>query len=228
IYPLMQLWGFSTKEYHIPTPEELAEYLPLADASKIEFDGQSVRLAEGQAIDFGGIAKGYAAQRAIEIFQSYGVVSGMVSLGGNIQVLGAKPGGADWRIGIRDPEGSQGAVLAVVPVQDRALVTSGGYERYFEENGETYIHILDPRTGCPAETDLLSVTVVAADGMLADGLSTSLFIMGSTAAVDYWRAEGCAFDMVLVTADRSVLVTEGISGGLQSEAAVQILYPMAG
>lgn len=227
IYPLMRLWGFTTKEYHVPTAEELAEYLPLTDASKVKFDGQSVKLAEGQEIDFGGIAKGYAAQRAIEIFQSYGVVSGMVSLGGNIQVLGTKPDGTDWRIGIQDPDAPQGTVLAVAPVRDRALVTSGGYERYFEEDGETYIHILDPRTGCPAETDLLSVTVSAADGTLADGLSTSLFIMGSTAAVDYWRAEGCTFDMVLVTAGRDVLATEGISGGLQSEAAVQILYPIA-
>ncbi len=223
VYPLMRLWGFPTQEYHVPTETELAETLPLADSSKTRFDGQTLRLAEGQAVDFGGIAKGYAAQRVIEIFQSYGVSSGNISLGGNVQVLGSKPDGSDWRIGIQDPGGLQGSILAVVPVQDRALVTSGGYERFFVEDGKTYIHILDPRTGCPAETDLLSATVVASDGMLADALSTSLFIMGSQDAARYWRENGCTFDMILVTKNREILVTERISGSLETQAQVQVL-----
>lgn len=225
IYPLMELWGFSTRDYHVPAPAELAEKLPLADFSRVRFDGQTVHLAEGQALDFGGIAKGYAAQRVCEIFQSCGVDSGNISLGGNVQVLGTKPDGTDWRIGIQDPGGVQGTILAVLPVQDRALVTSGGYERYFEEDGKTYIHILDPRTGCPAETDLLSVTIVSSDGMLADALSTALFIMGSQAAADYWRGQGCTFDMVLVTEDLEIWATENISASLETQAPVRVLAP---
>ncbi|MDE7245818.1 MAG: FAD:protein FMN transferase [Oscillospiraceae bacterium] len=223
VYPLMELWGFPTKAYHVPTEQELAAALPLADMSRVQFDGQTLTMAEGQRIDFGGIAKGYAAQRAMEIFQSCGVKSGMVYLGGNIQVLGTKPDGTDWRIGIQDPEGESGAVMAVLPVRDKAVVTSGGYERYFVEDGKTYIHILDPRTGCPAESDLLSVTVIAEDGTLADALSTSLFIMGREGAAEYWRESGGAFDMVLVVKDQPLYVTEGVSVSLETETDVKVI-----
>ena len=105
-------------------------------------------------------------------------------------------------------------VLAVLNVTDRAVITSGGYERYFEEDGKTYIHILDPRTGYPADNDLASVTVVSGDGTLADALSTSLYIMGYEGAVEYWRAHREAFDMVLVTEKGETRVTEGISRDL--------------
>ena len=107
-----------------------------------------------------------------------------------------------------------GEVLAVLNVTDRAVITSGGYERYFEEDGKTYIHILDPRTGYPADNDLASVTVVSGDGTLADALSTSLYIMGYEGAVEYWRAHREAFDMVLVTEKGEIRVTEGISRDL--------------
>ena len=217
IYPLMELWGFPTKAYHVPTESELAAVLPLVDAAGVQFDGRTLLLAEGQRMDFGGIAKGYASQRVIEIFRTYGVTSAMAYLGGNIQVLGTKPDGSSWRIGIQDPDGTTGAALAVLPVRDRAVVTSGGYERYFVEDGKTYIHILDPRTGCPAESDLLSVTVVAEDGTLADALSTSLFIMGRKGAEEYWRKSGGAFDMVLVAEDRTLYVTEGIGGSIEAK-----------
>ena len=129
IYPLMRLWGFTTGEYHVPTAAELAEALPLVDASLVRFDGSTLALSEGQQIDFGGIAKGYASSRIMDIFREYGVTSGMVSLGGNIHVLGKKPDGSPWRIGVQDPSASQGTPLAVVEVEDRAVVTSGGYER---------------------------------------------------------------------------------------------------
>lgn len=220
IYPLVKLWGFPAEEYHIPTDAELAAVLPLVDSSKLAFDGNALRLEPGQAIDFGGVGKGYAAQRVMEIFREYGVKSGMVSLGGNVQVLGAKPDKSPWRIGVRDPEG--GGYFAVLSLEDKAAVTSGGYERYFEAGGRTYIHILDPRTGRPAESDLLSVTVVSRDGAKADALSTALFLMGREKAVSFWQ-NGGGYDMILVAADWRVFVTEGLWGVFETDMPVEVL-----
>lgn len=217
IYPLMQLWGFPTQEYHVPLETELAEVLPLVDASKVRQSGAEVALAEGQKVDFGGIAKGYTSARMMEIFRSHGIASGMVSLGGNVQVIGRKPDGSRWQVGIQDPDGPQGSVIAGVEAEDQAVVTSGGYERYFEEDGNTYIHILDPRTGRPADGDLKSVTVVSADGTLADALSTSLYLMGSGDAVEYWEKHREDFEMVLITDQGELLVTQGLGGGFWSE-----------
>lgn len=227
IYPLMRLWGFPTGEYHVPTAEELQEVLPLVDASKVEVseDGTNrVSLGEGQQVDFGGIAKGYASRRVMEVYEEYGVTSGMVSLGGNVQVSGEKPDGSLWRVGIRDPEGAQGETLAVLEASDCAIVTSGGYERYFEEDGETYIHILNPKTGRPVKGDLASASVISDDGTLADALSTALYIMGREKAVDYWRRHEGEFEMILITNEGNIYVTEGIRGNFSSERDVTIVY----
>ena len=223
IYPLMRLWGFTTGEYHVPTAAELERVLPFVDASLVRFDGSTLTLSGGQQIDFGGVAKGYTSARIMEIFREYGVTSGMVSLGGNIQVLGKKPDGSPWRIGVQDPSASQGTPLAVVEVEDRAVVTSGGYERYFEQDGRTYIHILDPRTGYPAEPGLLSVTVISEDGTLADALSTALYVMGLEGAVSYWQESGGTFDMALLTTEGEIFVTAGISGSFSSSVPVSVL-----
>lgn len=228
IYPLMELWGFPTQEYHVPTEEELADVLPLVDASDVQCSGREVILGKGQKIDFGGIAKGYTSARIMEIFREHGIISGMVSLGGNVQVLGTKPDGSRWQIGIQDPDSMQGDVLAVLEAEDQAVVTSGGYERYFEEDGNTYIHILNPKTGRPAEEGLCSVTVVSEDGTLADALSTSLYIMGYEDAVEYWRAHRETFDMVLITEGGEICVTEGISGGFRSEEEYTVLRAESG
>lgn len=216
IYPLMELWGFSTREYHVPTKEELLETLPLVDGGTIWFDGERVELGEGQRIDFGGIAKGYTSALVMEVFRECGIESGMVTLGGNVQVLNRKTDGSKWQVAIRDPQNVEG-ILGVVGVENRAVITSGGYERYFEEDGNTYIHILDPRTGYPADGDLLSVTVISEDGMLADALSTSLYLMGSEGALAYWKEYGEVFDLVLVTEDGEIWITEGIEEDFRAE-----------
>ncbi len=216
IYPLMELWGFPSQEYHVPTREELLEVLSLVDASKIAFDGTYIKLLEGQRIDFGGIAKGYTSARVMDVFQEYGIHSGMVTLGGNVQVLNKKLDGSKWQVAIRDPE-HEGKILGVLGVENQAVITSGGYERYFKEDGETYIHILNPRTGYPADKDLISVTVISEDGMLADALSTSLYLMGREEAVSYWERYGEEFEMVLVTEKGEILVTEGICEEFETE-----------
>lgn len=224
IYPLMQLWGFPTGNYHVPTEEELKQTMSLVDSSEVILDGNHVTLGEKQKMDLGGIAKGYTSNRIMEIFQEYGVTSAMVSLGGNVQTLGKKPDGTDWQVGIQNPDNVQGDLLGAVAVQDQAVITSGGYERYFEENGQTYIHILDPRTGCPAESGLTSVTIVSSNGMLADALSTSLYIMGLDEAEAYWRIYADEFDMILMTDDGTVYVTEGIRDRFRTKGKMEVLY----
>ena len=233
VYPLMQLWGFPAGDYRVPTQEEISSTLSLVDAAQIQIEGAQVTLGEGQQVDLGGIAKGYASDRVMELYREYGVTSGMVSLGGNIETLGTKPDGTDWKIGIRNPEITSGSgsgtedVLLALEVENQAVITSGGYERYFEENGETYIHILDPRTGYPADSGLLSVTVVSENGMLADALSTSLYIMGEADAAEYWRIhgndEGNSFELVLVDTSGKVYATEGLRDKIEMRDAAQSL-----
>ena len=223
IYPLMQLWGFPTQEYHVPTESELQEALAKVDASQIVIDGDQVTLGTGQQMDLGGIAKGYTSARIMEIYREYGITSGMVSLGGNVQTLGTKPDGKDWKIGIQNPDGQQGSLLAALPVENKAVITSGGYERYFEEDGNTYIHILNPKTGYPADSGLVSVSIISENGMLADALSTSLYLMGEEKAAEYWRAHADAFDMILEDMDGILYVTEGISQEIQTDNTMIVL-----
>ena len=161
-------------------------------------------------VDLGGIAKGFTSDRVMELFSADGVTSGIISLGGNVQTLGTKPDGSLWRVGIQDPDDSSG-IIATIEVADKAVITSGGYQRYFEQDGTTYHHIIDPRTGMPADSGLTSVTIVSDDGTLADGLSTSLFIMGKEAALDYWRAHRDNFDVILVASDGSITISEGLA-----------------
>lgn len=221
VYPLMELWGFPSKAYRVPRAEEIAALLPLVDGSRIRVTDGEAALGEGQRVDLGGIAKGYASARVMEIFKARGVSSAMVTLGGNVQTMGERPEGGGWRIGVQDPLGGEDCP-AVIEVRDAAVVTSGGYQRYFEEDGKRYIHILDPRTGAPAESDLLSATVVSPDGTLADALSTAVFVMGLEDAAAYWRThEG--FELVLIAEDGAVYVTEGLEQAVQVPAGRTVL-----
>ncbi len=222
IYPLMALWGFTDGDYAVPDAEALAETLALCGSDRLTLADGVLTLGDGQGIDLGGIAKGYTSDRLMEIFAEYGLVSGCVSLGGNVQCYGTKPDGSLWRVGIADPDDPEDSLLGVLSVSDRAVITSGGYERYFvdEATGETFHHILDPSTGCPADSDLVSVTVVSADGLLADGLSTACYVMGLEASADYWRSCGDDFDLILVADDGTVYLTAPLEGSFETERTV--------
>ena len=211
IYPLMVKWGFTTQKYNVPSKNEISKLLKDVDSSKIIFDEKSgnIKLKENMKIDLGGIAKGYTSNRVMQIFKECGVKSGLVSLGGNVQALGTKTDGTAWQIAIENPDKSSD-YIGVVSVKDKAVITSGGYERYFEKNGKTYHHILDPETGYPAESGLKSVTIVSDDGTLADALSTSLFVMGKEKALDYWREHKNEFDTVLVEDNGDITITGGL------------------
>ena len=231
IYPVMNLWGFPTGNYHVPSDASIKDVLALVDGGKVDVQVQDSRkqviLGANQQIDLGGIAKGYTGEKLTKIFQKYGVTSALVSLGGNIQAIGAKPDGSSWRVGIRDPKGGQQDYVGVLSVKDEAVVTSGGYERYFEENGKVYIHIIDPREGYPADGDLLSVTIVSKDGTLADGMSTALYIMGFENASQFWRQHRKEFDVILITTDNKIYVSDNLKESFQSEQDWEVLEETA-
>ena len=210
IEPVMEAWGFTTQNYRVPEENALNELLSHVDYRQVQVDGNTVSIPDDVQIDLGGIAKGYTSDRMMQVFSENGVTSGIISLGGNVQALGLKPDGSRWRVAVQDPN-DEGENFAVVEIADEAVITSGGYQRYFEDNGRTYHHIIDPRTGTPADSDVISSTIISHDGTLADGLSTSLFIMGVDDALDYWRAHKEEFDAILMDKDGTVYVTEGIA-----------------
>ena len=213
IYPVMEAWGFPTQNFQVPSQETLDQLLPLTDAGNISYDKETRKISfgvEGMKIDLGGIAKGYTSSRIMDIYKDNGITSGLVNLGGNVQALGTKTDDTEDYLGI-------------LSVQDKAVITSGGYERYFEQDGVTYHHIIDPKTGYPAESGLVSVTIVSTDGTLADGLSTSLFIMGEEKAADFWREHKDEFDAILMSDDGTLYVTEGLENDFSTERTVEII-----
>ena len=209
IYPVVRAWGFTTGNYQVPEESTIQSLLPMVDYTKVEFDESTgkVSIPAGMTIDLGSIAKGYAGQQSAQYLRDNGVKSALLNLGGNVQTVGSKPDGSPWKVGIKDPNGD--TPMMVLSVTDQAVVTSGGYERYFEQDGQTYWHIMDPATGHPAQSGLCSVTIVGDDGGTCDGLSTSLFVMGLEKAADFWSSSD-DFEAVFVTDSGDVYITEGL------------------
>ncbi len=222
ILPLVELWGFGTDKAHVPSNGEISEAMSKLNYRGIEATDSSVRIPQGTKITLAAIAKGYTSQHLCELFKGMGVSSAIVSLGGNVQAVGVKPDGSKWRVAVQDPNDTA-KFLGTVEIADLAVVTSGGYQRYFEENGVSYHHILDPKTGRPAESGLSSVTIVCADGTLADALSTALFVLGEDGAIEYWRSYG-GFEAILVTNDGRVVVTEGLKSSFSLSGSYKLQY----
>lgn len=209
VYPVLRAWGFTTGEHAVPGGDEIAVLRPLVDYTRVSLQDGTAALPPGMEIDLGSVAKGYTGDVLASFLKDNGVTSALLDLGGNIQTVGAKPDGSLWRVAVRDPSG-EGSV-GVLEVENQAVVTSGGYERYFEQDGVRYWHILDPKTGAPARSGLASVTVVGESGLMCDALSTALFVMGREGALDHWRQHR-DFEAVLVSDDGSVTVTAGLEG----------------
>lgn len=208
ISPVITAWGFISGEYHIPTEEELADLLQNVDYEKVLLEETYVTLPDGMQLDLGAVGKGYTGDIIAELLKEQGVTSALLNIGGNIQMLGRKPDGSRWRLGIQNPFGE--GSLGVLESEDGAVVTSGNYERYFiGEDGKQYGHIVDPSTGYPAESGLASVSIIAKEGRLCDALSTAIYVMGLDEATKYWQENG-GFDMLLITDKNEVYLTEGI------------------
>ena len=209
IYPVLRAWGFTTDTKQVPSQEEIDALLEDVGHEKITLDGTLLTVPEGMELDLGAVGKGYAGDLAAEAVRARGIECAILSLGGNIQAVGSRPDGTDWRVGLRSPW--EDGTLGVLRVSDQAVVTSGGYENYFEDkDGNVYWHILDPETGYPAKSGLLSVTIICPQGRMGDALSTALFVMGPQKAEEYWRENG-DFEMILVTEEGEILITEGVA-----------------
>ena len=225
IYPLMELWGFTTKNYYVPKDNEIKPLLNHMDIDNIKIDERKNEVSfkdSNMKIDLGAIAKGYTSSKIIDIFKENNIKSGMVTLGGNVQVLGKKPDGSLWKVGIQNPIG-QDEYLGVLQTSDKAVITSGGYERNFTKNGKIYHHILDPSNGYPANNGLTSVTIISSDGTLADALSTSLFVMGKDKAIDFYKKSNYNFDFVLYTSDNKLIISDGIKDIFSSDLDIKVV-----
>lgn len=208
LYPVTRLWGFTTGEYRVPTQEELDALLSLTGSDKLTLSGKTASLAPGAQLDLGALVKGWAGSRAAAYLEERGdVACAILALGGNIQTFGTKPDGSPWQVGIQNPAGS--GVAGILSVTGTwAVVTSGGYQRYFEEDGVRYSHIIDPKTGYPVSNGLASVTVLCQDGLRADGLSTALTVMGLEKAAAFWR-EHRDFEAVFILDSGEIYATPG-------------------
>ena len=212
VYPVVRTWGFIDQAYRVPSPDEIAAAMEGVDYAAVTFEQTGdtcfAAVPDGMEISFGSVAKGAMSDAVVDTLRENGVTSAVISLGGNVQTLGLRPDGSDWTVAVQDPN-ETGTYLGTIAVGETAVVTSGSYQRYFEENGMVYHHIIDPATGYPAESGLLSATVVCPDGAMADCLSTAMFVLGEDGALDYWRTWG-GFELLLVTTDGRVVLTDGL------------------
>ena len=211
IAPLVKKWSINSSSPKVLSIEEVNTVKSLVDYKDILLceDSKSVMLArKDQEIDLGGIAKGYIADKIIELYKENGIKSGIINLGGNVKVLGKKADDLMWNIGIIKPEKHANENIAVVSVEDMSVVTSGAYERAFSYNGKMYHHIINPITGYPAETDLKSITVICKDSVHADALSTPLFIMGKYKAYEFMKSK--QISGIMVTDDDKIIITKDL------------------
>lgn len=213
VAPLVDLWGITSDDPHVPTQAEIDALLPLVGSEHIHWSGDDVTLDEGCSIDLGGIAKGYASDKAAAVLTEAGLSRACANLGGNVYVWSND--GQPWNVGIQDPDDPQGWVCTLA-LDDHFVVTSGGYQRYFVWDGTVYQHIINPKNGSAVGSDLTSVSIITRydpdkhEGTRADAYSTALYLKGEDEAIAFWREKG-DFDMVLVSPDGRVLYTPGLA-----------------
>ncbi|MBC5657007.1 FAD:protein FMN transferase [Clostridium sp. TF06-15AC] len=208
IYPVVQSWGFTTGNYRVPSESERESLLKSVDYRLVGLEADTASIEPGMMVDLGGVGKGFTGDEVVKTMKEDGVTSALFSLGGNIQTIGTKPDGEKWYVGIKDPESD--GYLGGVRVQDEAVITSGGYERYFtDDDGTIYWHIMDPSTGAPAHSGLISVTIIGPCGLRCDGLSTALFVMGREKAAAHWAAHQ-DYEAVLVDEGGTIWLTPGL------------------
>ena len=209
--PLVALWNIKDTGGYYPSTAEREEALSFVDYRDVHIrqDGQVMLAREGMRIDFGAIAKGYIADQVKALLVEKGVRSGLVDLGGNILLIGEKPGGEAFRVGARDPEAGPSDYFGVFTLRDKSLVSSGPYQRFFVHENTAYHHIMDTSTGFPVDNTLLQVTIVSDSSALGDGLSTTAYALGLEKGLSLIRGMD-GVDAVFVTKEKTVYVTEGI------------------
>jgi len=210
--PLVKLWGIGTDHARLPSKEEIDRARSFIGWKDVVLDaaaGTVYLKRPGMALDLGSATKGFAADEVAGILKARGVTSGIVDLGGNILVIGSKPDGSPWRIGLQDPEKERGTYMGIASLADKTMVTSGIYERYFDLDGVRYHHILDTKTGYPVQNGLTSVTVIADKSFDADGVTTMLFALGREKGMAL--ATRLGLSVIMLDAGHHVYMTPGVS-----------------
>ena len=208
IGPASTLWDFKAETPALPDAEALAEAAKRIDYSKLELDGTTVTLPAGMMIDLGAIAKGYIADQIKSYLKERGVEHAILSFGGNVIAIGAKPDGSPWKVGIQDIDGETQTAMLVSKNIDMSAVTSGIYERGFEMDGVIYHHLLSPFTGWPVQNELASVTIFSDSSMMGDALSTTAFVMGTEEGMKLIESlEGV--EAVFIDRERNVTYSSG-------------------
>lgn len=223
VAPLIDLWDYK-HSINVPFKYKIRKVLHKINYHELilnPVDQTAFLSKSGQSIDLGGIGKGYASDRCIRIFQAHGVTSAYVSIGGNVSTLGNKPDESMWSVGIRHPR-YEGCLIGAVKVSGKSVVTSGDYERYFiDRKGNRWHHILNPTTGYPAHSGLVSVTVIAESAMSADALSTAIFVAGLNKGLGYLTAFQGA-EAILIDDNLCVYITKGLKECFQPLEGVKV------
>lgn len=219
VFPVLREWGFTTGEYSLPDKKRISELLEYVGFDRIQINDNTVQLPENVQIDLGAVTKGYTGDEVINILRSYNIKSGIISLGGNVQTLGTKPDGKDWKVAVRDPFKTD-TDMCIVEIADKAVITSGNYERFFiGEDGKRYCHIIDPKDGFPADNGFVSVTVIGENGLTCDALSTAVFVAGEEESQEIIKSFP-GYDFVIVSDNEKVFYTEGLTGHFQNTSTM--------
>ena len=212
IEPIVKLWGIGTDKERVPSKSEIREKLKLVNYKDIILDSKNstVKLRRtSQAIDLGGIAKGYTADEIKKVLINNNIHSALINLGGNVYAVGKKTDGTNWNIGIQNPLNTRGKYLGAISVADKSVVTSGNYERYFIVDGKRYHHIFNPKDGYPSENGIISTTIVSDKSIDGDVLSTSTYVMGVTKGLKLIESIK-GVEAIFITSDKKVYVTSGL------------------
>ena len=213
IYPVLKLWGFTEDTQKVPEKDALSKELAKVYSENIILlENNTVALQNNAMCDFGGIAKGYIADKAATAMTNAGAQYGIISLGGNVRTIGSKPENEKWSVGIKDPAGD--GYFATLYTEECSVITSGGYQRNFTENEVVYHHIIDPATGYPSKSDAVSVTIIGKDGAVCDALSTALYIGGSEYAAEIHNQRD-DFEYVILTKDKEVIASKGLKDKIE-------------
>ena len=208
IGPASTLWDFKSDEHTLPDADTLAAAAELVDYTRLQMDGTTVTLPAGMIIDLGAIAKGYIADRIKDWLKEHGVEHAILSFGGNVIAIGAKPDGSPWKVGIQDIDQPTGESMLVTTDIDASAVTSGIYERGFDLDGVRYHHLLSPFTGWPVQNELASVTIFSDSSMIGDALSTTAFVLGTEEGLKLIESlEGV--EAVFIAKDRTITYSSG-------------------
>lgn len=212
IDPVVELWGIGTDHAAVPERDKLEKAVSRVDYRKVVLDsakGSAFLPEPGLAVDLGGIAKGFIADRVKDFLVSGGASGGIIDLGGNIMAFGKKPDGSSFRIGIQDPFGGRGSAIGVLTMAGGSVVTSGIYERFFEQDGKKYHHIFDVRTGFPVDNGLAGVSIVTQESAAGDALSTAVFALGLEKGLALVEKTG-GVEAVFITKDKEVYISSGL------------------